>query len=357
MIHSARISRHVARVALVWIACGCGSRTGLDLSTSGVDASAAETEPASHAACVPAPRPTVLVSLTNPATYGSPSFALTGDASRIYTFVFGEGQSSMYRVLSIDPCTGSHVAFGSSTYQSPLATDGHGVYFTSYGGPDEATFDVQWFDPLGQSHKLVAALGADYITELTVAGGRGYAVDHASSLVTLALDGNGPMTLVPPLANNLIRVWWDGTALDDEYAYFYGNDGVDKIPKGGGPTTNLFKDGGDAACGGSEPPGDPLVLVDDTNVYMSGANGLRRVAKDGSSTATYPGTESSRCGPIAIDDTYVYFQVTQGLSRVPKGGGPIEVLAKESDAGGIVVTTTSIYWLDFANAVMKLDKP
>jgi hypothetical protein len=52
---------------------------------------------------------------------------------------------------------------------------------------------------------------------LTLFGGRGYAVDQAFSLVTLALDGSGPVPLVPGLPNDMIRVWWLGSAADGSF--------------------------------------------------------------------------------------------------------------------------------------------
>jgi hypothetical protein len=72
-----------------------------------------------------------------------------------------------------------------------------------------------------------------------------------------------------------------------------------------------------------------------------------------------PGTAgvSLDCGPIAIDDTYIYFASAAGLERIPKTGGTATLLASDEDYGGIVVTSSSIYWLDYTRAVMKLDKP
>ena len=337
---------------------GC-SRTGLDLGPSPDSlpppdslADAATLD----AGCVAAPEPTVLVNLTNPATPGGPSYAFTGDASRLYTFVFGS-DPAQYRILSIDPCTGENVVLGSSTYSSPLATDGQGVYFLSY--TSDTTVDLTRSDPLGQSLTTAANLGADYVFTLTLFGGRGYAVNQAFSLVTLALDGSGPVPLFPGLPNDMIRVWWLGSAADDSFVYFYGDDGLEKVPIGGGATTTLFADGGDSACGGSEAAAVSRVLVDDTNVYLGGANGILSVGKDGSHRGLVPGTAgvSLDCGPIAIDDTYIYFASAAGLERIPKTGGTATLLASDEDYGGIVVTSSSIYWLDYTRAVMKLDKP
>jgi hypothetical protein len=331
----------------------CGSRTGIEPAVV-VEVSTRDATVVGDTACPPSPAPSVLVSLTNPATPGGPSFAMTGDSSRLYTVVFGENNPAMYRVLSIDPCSGANVTFGSTTYQAWLATDGASVYFLSEG--DAGTATVVRSDPLGQSLDVAAQLGTDTITSLTVFGGRGYAVDGTFALVTLALDGSGPTTLVPPLGNDMIRVWWNGAAVDSEDAYYYSDKGVEKVPVGGGATTVLFEDQGDSACGGSEPPPDPIVLVDTTNVYVSGANGILRVAKDGSANGTYAAA-ARPCGPLAQDETYLYFEGTAGLSRVPKVGGSVQVLAPDSDLGGIVVTGTRIYWLVFANAVKRMDKP
>jgi hypothetical protein len=45
------------------------------------------------------------------------------------------------------------------------------------------------------------------------------------------------------------------------------------------------------------------------------------------------------------------------IGRVPKSGGSVEVLASSDDVGGIVVTDTNVYWLNYSRAVLKLDKP
>ena len=202
------------------------------------------------------------------------------------------------------------------------------------------------------------------ITELTIAGGTGYAITQSSALVALALDGSGPTTLVPSPTPMRVRVWWDGTVVNDTFVYFYGSNGLEKVPKGGGPTTTLFPDGGDSACGGSEPPPAPLLLADATYIYLSGAKGLRRIAKDGSSTMTYPGTEVSICGSVAMDAQYLYFATHYSpttmhgtIWRVAKGGGSVETVATTDNPGGLVVTGTSVFWLDYTRAVMKLDDP
>jgi hypothetical protein len=343
---------------------GCGSRTGLDVSpsTATPDASTAAdaTAPDAGTVCVSAPTPTVLVDLSDPAHSGGPFFALTGDATRLYTFEASPDGDSDYPVLSVDPCTGSTVSFGSGTWQSPIAFDDAGVVFQSYASPDEGSFLLERAAPLGGSLVNAAALGDDHVTEITLYGGIAYAVDGNFGLVTLALDGGGPQTLVPPLANGMIRVWWDGTAVDASYAYFYGSNGLEKVPRAGGPTTVLYADPVSPACGGSEPPGDSLVVADDTTVYYSGMNGIVSVGKDGTGGGPVAGGEGSQsCGPIAIDDTYIYFATSGELARIPKTGGTPTQLASSAsyDVGGIVVTASTIYWLDFTNAIMKLDKP
>jgi hypothetical protein len=343
-----RLARSSRLVPSLLLLAACGSRTALEVDV------ASDAGPRS-ASCVAAPHPTVLVSLLARGMEGAASYAFTGDASRLYTFVWG-ADSQTTHVLSVDPCTGASVVLGDATaYSSPLAADGSGVYFET--SPDRGqTFDLVRSDPLGARSSVVSTYSL-YLTGLTVFGGRGYAVTGSTALEVLALDGSGPSTLVSSPVADRVRVWWDGAAVDDAYVYFYGSNGLERVPVRGGPTTTLFPDGGASACGGSSAAADPLVVADDANVYLSGAHGLRRVAKDGSSTSAYPGTESSRCGPLAIDDAYLYFADRTAVRRVAKTGGAVEALANANDAGGIVVTANSLYWLDYVRAVMKLDKP
>jgi hypothetical protein len=305
----------------------------------------------------------VLVSLQEPDRQGAASYSFTGDSSRLYTYVWGEPDATEYsptHVLSIDPCTGASTVISAFDAMEPLATDGASVYFQSRTGGAGAGIPLVRSDPLGQSTAVVSVIsGGDYLNGLTVDGGRGYAVTGSTALVALALDGSAPVTLVPQQVPDRVRVWWEGSAVDDSYVYFYSDLGLERIPKGGGPTTVLLADAGASACGGSEPAADPVVVADDTYVYMAGYQGVRRVAKDGSASLTYPGTETSMCRSIALDDTYVYFGDGNGtaIRRVPKGGGAVELVATTDDVGGIVVTATSVYWLSYTRAVMKLDKP
>ena len=357
----------VACTAAVALTLGCGSRTGLDLWLDAGDtdpALDARTEAAIDAGmdgptmCVAAPAPRVFLSLDSPlptGTGGGNAYALVGDATRLYTTAFAHDDAAEYVVLSIDPCTGAYTSFGSTTGRTPLTATSSGPFYQSPVRPSGQTVTIDQAGPLGQSPHVVAPLGMDTLAILTIAAGRGYAIDESlSSVVTLALDGTAPTTLVPGGA------WGDGLAVDDVYAYFYSANGVARVPVTGGPMTKLFDAGGGTICGSGEPPdgANSLLLIDDQNIYLAVHSGLLRVAKDGSSSSTYDVAGMVPCSPIAQDDTFLYFWAESGLSRVAKQGGSPETLAAENDSpGGIVVTPTSIYWMLFTHSIMKLDKP
>jgi hypothetical protein len=367
MARFASSSPSAAATLLCVSLAACGARTGLDGPTPPPDAAldAAPDSPLPPSCASTAPQPEVLVSLTDPAHYGAASYALAGDASRLYTFVWGPPDANEYSptyVLSIDPCTGDSIVLSSHDTTEPLAADGTGIYFQARGADAMSEVPLVWSDPLGHDSRVVANL-SDSLRTLNVSGGRGYGVTGSTALVALALDGSAPTTLVPQAGGDLVSVWWDGAAVDDSYVYFYASAGLEKIPKAGGQATVILGDNGASACGGSEPAPDPYVVVDDAYVYLSGYDGLKRVAKDGSSTFAYPGTANRQCVPIAVDDTHIYFHnfdtatSASTIRRVPKAGGSVELVASTDDAGGIVVTATSIYWLDYTRAVMKMDKP
>jgi hypothetical protein len=309
----------------------------------------------------PAPTPTTLIEFTS--GIENSSFQFTGDASRLYTLVFGENSASTYPVLSVDPCTGSTTTLGNSAgYRGAIASQPGIVYYTT-PQPD-GTVNIVASGPLGEHASVVGTFTdtTDTVISLAVHGGRAYGVTYSNtSLVEWALDGSPATPLVPP-EPNWVRVDWGAVAVDDDHVYFAGIDGVQSIPPGGGPITTLWNDGGYHGCGGSEPPGYPLLAVDDAYVYYSAYDGLWRIAKDGSSVLQYPGA-LPRCGPVVLDGDYVYFgdehgSVPAAIERVPKAGGsPTTIAVNAQIEGGLVVTSTSLYWLVFANRIERMDKP
>jgi hypothetical protein len=337
---------------------GC-SRSGLDLldvPPSNMDAS----PPPQGCTRAPAPGPTTLLAFTE--AINNSSFMFTGDAARLYTLVFGRDSASTYAVLSVDACNGSTVVLGSSSYRGAIASEPGVVYYTS-PQPD-GTENIVSSGPLGEHTTVVGTFTdpTDTVVTLAVHGGRAYGVTYdGSSLVSWALDGSPATTLVPT-DPGFARVFWGALAVDDERVYFNGLYGLQSIPPDGGPITTLWSDGLNHLCGGSEPPGYPLLAVDDAYVYASGYDGLWRIAKDGSSVLQYPGAVPD-CGPVVLDGDYLYFADEHGsnpaaIHRVPKAGGtPTTIAGNANIEGGLVVTATSLYWLIFANDIMRMDKP
>jgi hypothetical protein len=357
---STKASLALLAAASLWLLPACGARTGFD-----EDVEAGQGNPKVEAgpllpacAAAPAPTPTTLLEFTG--DIDNDSFQFTGDATRLYTFVFGPYPSlDNTPLLSVDPCTGSATKLGASPYKGAIASQPGTVTYTGISGGAFAE-DIVSSDPLG-AHSSVVGLfpdNNDTVVSLVVHGGRAYGVTYEnSSLVSWALDGRASTTLVPTDPNR-VAVDWGAVAVDDDRVYFYGGGGLQTIPPGGGPTTTIWNDGMYHGCGGSEPPGYPLLLVDETYVYYTAADGLWRVAKDGSSVMQYPGAMPD-CRAIALDGDYLYFADYPGeIQRVPKSGGaPTMVAADAKVEGGLVVTATSLYWLVFANRIMRMDKP
>src|SRR5262249_9301460 len=82
----------VGYAALLLVAAG--ARTSL-ASASPEPASAFDAGP-QPARCLDAPQPTALVSLETPGTLGAAHYSLTGDASRLYTYVWGPSDANEY---------------------------------------------------------------------------------------------------------------------------------------------------------------------------------------------------------------------------------------------------------------------
>jgi hypothetical protein len=307
-----------------------------------------------------APDPTTLLAF-NAAIYNS-SFQFTGDASRLYTLVFGKDSSDTYPVLSVDPCTGSTTELGNSSYRGAIASEPGIVYYTS-PLPD-GTENLVASGPLGEHTTVVGTFTdtMDTVVTLAVHGGRAYGVTYeGSSLVSWTLDGS-PATTIVATDPGWARVFWGALAVDDERVYFNGLYGLQSVPLNGGPLTTLWSDGLNHGCGGSEPPGYPLLAVDDAYVYCSGYDGLWRIAKDGTSVLQYAGVVND-CGPVVLDGDYLYFGDSResdpgAVQRIPKAGGsPTTIAANGHIDGGLVVTATSLYWLIFGNDIMRMDKP
>jgi hypothetical protein len=326
---------------------GCGARSPLDVGSL-------ETGGGPPSGCAPAPEPTAL--LTFGAELSGSSYSLFAGPDRLYTFVFGH-PSNHSDLLSVDPCTGASVDLGTSVYDPSAAADGDFVYRVTYRGPrDHGPLVIARSSPLGAGGATVASVD-EQLTGLTVRGDEAYAVDASFGLVAIDLNGGGTTTLVANPSHDQVGVWWDGVAVDEAYAYYYTTVGLEKVPVGGGARTVLFDNGGVTACGGSESAPDPLIALDDDYAYLTGRDGLHRVAKDGSSVMAYPGTENPNCRPLAVDDAFVYFGNSGGVHRVPKAGGAVVDLAPAEDVGGIALTDASVYWIDFTRKIGRVDKP
>lgn len=186
----------------------------------------------------------------------------------------------------------------------------------------------------GRSESADVALDADYVYWTEGIYGQEGGVFKASRC-----DGSATVLSTAPLFPS-------GIVVDDE-AIFWGNVGVDPPAGIGG----LMRSGLDGENPALLAEGVVLALaVDQSHVYWAAGGRVQRTPRAGG-----PTTELWNAGvqgaihALAVDDTHVYTTHRGGtVSRVSKSAGEASVLAEgQADPRDLEVDEQAVYWVDF----------
>ena len=126
---------------------------------------------------------------------------------------------------------------------------------------------------------------------------------------------------------------------DNTDVYWAADDGVYKMPKGGGTPLLL-------ASNQSYPSS---VVADSTMVYWFNSGDIMSIGKDGTGLATLIAGQQllNRKRGLAVDSTHIYWLHDEGIWVKTKGGGgpPTQLVSNALHASAITIDQTNIYWI------------
>jgi hypothetical protein len=290
--------------------------------------------------CPPASTPTPIFDQP-----GADIFTLVGDASYVYTI-----DDTRRVVWSIPKCGGTArqtAPASAGVIPDPLAATG---------------VQVCWADH-EQSGTSILCGGVGATTPSTIASASGIVSGLAADSSSVVFLGSGGLWSAPigggaPQSLYVGPLLGGGLALGATYVFVSKTDiGIFRLPRTGGALEPLWMMQGQTAQSPSN------LAVDGTYVYWVTSDGSVVEVDQSDGTAVVLATTT---GPaeIALDDANVYLAdegrgVGEGsVESVSKSGGaqPPSVIAPANNPGGIFVDDQSVYWVEFPDTVMRIDK-
>lgn len=146
--------------------------------------------------------------------------------------------------------------------------------------------------------------------------------------------------------------WEDGDnvamGLDDSHVYWSSYEGIKRVPNAGGEASTVSAGTWDVRD----------IWVDGSRVYFNdfAAGKVLSVPKTGGSVTTLasPGDVGNQ---MAMDDRYVYYLGRGGVYRVAKAAGTPQLLGSGADQYALAADEDYVYWVEYAGFVKRLRKP
>lgn len=345
---------------IVGLTISCGARTGLGVGsqpTGEGDASVRSDGSADGASrdgtadvlnpCPPVLVPTPLYTFST----GGVAIALGQDEAWLYAFRHTPNTNTG-DLIRVPKCGGSDVTLASSILApSSIDVDATRVYWAE----GNAASKLQSMPKSGGPITALANVGTVPVPMLALHGSRLYyqASTNGTDVFVRELD----LTLADGGADRTIGPSYGFFAVDTAHVYTRSkNLWLAALPIAGGNSTDL-----------AVAPTAGRVAVDGPDVYFA----ENPAFKQGEVWVTGLGVPAKRVrqkldvpSGLAVDATHVYvteagFAAGTGVvSRTPRAGGAVEVLASGQEQPEILVLdATSLYWLNYRGAIMKLDKP
>lgn len=355
-----RWARHACVIVTLTIGvtcAACGARTGLGdgrvgqspttdsgLNDATTDAAPRDAGADAVNACPPAQVPTPLFTFSS----GGMAIALAQDETYLYAFR-NTPNTNGGDLIRVPKCGGAAVTLASSILAaSSIAVDATRVYWIE----GNAAAKVYAMPKTGGPITALANVGTVPVPMLALRGSFLYyqASTNGTDVFVHELPlGGGPDRTIGPS--------YGFFAVDDDNVYTRSKSlWLVAIPKAGGNSVDL-----------AVAPTAGRVAVDGPDVYFA----ENPAFKQGEVWSTGLGVSAKRLrqkldvpSGLAVDATHVYvaeagFAAGTGvISRSPRAGGAIEILASSQDQPEILVLDgSSLYWINFRGAIMKLDKP
>ncbi len=344
---------------LVLVMAACGARTGLGVGVEptdggrdgGVDGALRDARAdAAPNPCPPALVPTAVYAFSS----GGMAIALAQDETWLYAFRHTPN-TNVGDLIRVPKCGGPETKLaGAIPTPSAIDVDATRLYWIE----GNAASKVRAMAKTGGPIATLADVGTVPVPMLALRGSRLYyqastngtdVFIHELALANQGSDGGIPDRTIGPSFGFF--------AVDDTWVYTRSKSlWLGAIPIAGGNVTDLAV----APTGGRIAVDGPDVYFTENPSFKQGEvwlTGMGRPAKRVRQKLDVP-------SGLALDATHVYvaeagFDAGTGVvSRTPRAGGAVEVLASAQDQPEIlVVDDSSLYWLNYRGAIMKLDKP